>query len=208
MYLRPMWLILGLIIELIVIFLYVASVWYYRQTRKFLMKDIISNPVNAPIWELLRDARKKPQTRYKYEAAPSSEERANAHGIIFGIQPDDKLYISPEEEPYHILVVGGTRSGKTTAILIPTLRVWQHTAFVIDISGDISCMIYRDDKVIRPWNSGKPAHIFQRQKPVTTAYSIFYLLQQNHAKNAERQPKQTIHIVPRTADDIPLCNIE
>lgn len=148
MYLRPIWLILGLIIEVIVIFLYVASVWYYRRTKKILVKDMISNPVNAPIWELLREAKKETQTRKKYQAAPSSEERHLAHGIIFGIQPDDKLYISPEDEPYHILVVGGTRSGKTSAILIPTLRVWQHTAFVIDISGDISCMIYRDDKVI------------------------------------------------------------
>lgn len=148
MYLRPIWLILGVIIEALVIFLYVASVWYYRKTKKFLLKDIVSNPVNAPIWELLRDARKKPQTRHKYEAAPSSEERTNAHGIIFGIQPDDRLYISPETEPYHVLVIGGTRSGKTSAVLIPTLRAWQHTAFVIDISGDISCMIYRDDKVI------------------------------------------------------------
>lgn len=147
-YLRPIWLILGVIIEALVIFLYVASVWYYRRTKKILVKDMISNPVNAPIWELLREAKKETQTRKKYQAAPSSEERNLAHGIIFGIQPDDKLYISPEEEPYHILVVGGTRSGKTSAILIPTLRVWQHTAFVIDISGDISCMIYRDDKVI------------------------------------------------------------
>lgn len=109
---------------------------------------MISNPINATIWELIRDARKKPQTRHKYEAAPSSEERNLAHGIIFGIQPDNKLYISPETEPYHILVIGGTRSGKTSAVLIPTLRVWQHTAFVIDISGDISCMIYRDDKIV------------------------------------------------------------
>lgn len=147
-YLRPIWLILGLIIEVIVIFLYVASVWYYRRTKKILVKDMISNPVNAPIWELLREAKKGTQTRRKYEAAPSSEERNLAHGIIFGVQPDDRLYISPEEEPYHVLVVGGTRSGKTSAVLIPTLRVWQHTAFVIDISGDISCMTYRDDKIV------------------------------------------------------------
>lgn len=147
-YLRPLWLILGMIIEAIVVFLYVASVWYYRRTKQFLLKDMISNPVNAPIWELLRDAKKKTQTQKKYQAAPSSEERHLAHGIIFGIQPDNKLYISPETEPYHILVIGGTRSGKTSAVLIPTLRVWQHTAFVIDISGDISNTIYRSDKVV------------------------------------------------------------
>lgn len=147
-YLRPLWLILGIIIEAIVVSLYIVSVWYYRRTKHFFIKDVISNPINATIWELIRDARKKPQTRHKYEAAPSSEERNLAHGIIFGVQPDDRLYISPEEEPYHVLVIGGTRSGKTSAVLIPTLRVWQHTAFVIDISGDISCMIYRNDKVI------------------------------------------------------------
>lgn len=147
-YLCPIWLILGLIIEMVVVSLYVTSVWYYRRTKQFLLKDIISNPINATAWELIREARKKSQTRHKYEAAPSSEERNLAHGIIFGVQPDDRLYISPEDEPYHVLVVGGTRSGKTSAVLIPTLRAWQHTAFVIDISGDISNTIYRDDKII------------------------------------------------------------
>lgn len=147
-YLQPMWILLGIVIEIFLISLYLISVWYYRRTKRFFIKDVISNPINATIWELIRDAKKKPQTRKKYQAAPSSEERNLAHGIIFGVQPDDRLYISPETEPYHVLVIGGTRSGKTSAILIPTLRVWQHTAFVIDISGDISNTIYRSDKVV------------------------------------------------------------
>lgn len=147
-YLQPVWIILGIVTEFFVISFYLISVWYYRKVKRFFIKDVIVNPVNATFWELIQDAKKKQQTRHKYEAAPSSEAQNLAHGIIFGVQPDNRLYISPEDEPYHILVVGGTRSGKTSAILVPTLRVWQHTAFVIDISGDISCMIYRSDKVI------------------------------------------------------------
>lgn len=147
-YTRPALLLIGLMLILLILSFYILFVWYHRQTKRFLIKDLISSPVNATILDLLCDAKSESNLiKRKYEADPSPVERSNAHGIIFGIQPDDKLYISPETEPYHTLVIGGTRSGKTSAILIPTLRVWRHTAFVIDISGDISSTIYRSDKV-------------------------------------------------------------
>ena len=61
---------------------------------------------------------------------------AQARGILFGKKLSLLAY-SPEQDEGHILVMGPSGTGKTSALLIPTLRSWQGTALVVDISGDI-----------------------------------------------------------------------
>lgn len=58
------------------------------------------------------------------------------HGILFGKQGGKITYSSTDAEG-HIAVFGGSGLGKTSALLIPTLRSWTGTSFTIDISGDI-----------------------------------------------------------------------
>ena len=153
-YLRFIWIFVGIFVEVLVILLYLVSVWYYRRTKKNFLKDMIGSPLS--VIELIQNAKTKElQVKQKYKVAPSGEDKSDAHGIVFGVQPDGRLYISSEQEPYHVLTIGGTRSGKTSAILIPTLRVWRDTAFVIDISGDISSKVFRQDKVVFDIVSGE-----------------------------------------------------
>ncbi len=63
--------------------------------------------------------------------------RAKAHGIIFG-RKKGKVVFSPVESEGHVFCVAPSGAGKTSAVLIPTLRSWNSGAFIIDISGDIS----------------------------------------------------------------------
>ena len=71
--------------------------------------------------------------------------KTKACGIIFGLIlwgriPTQKVFYSPYNDEGHILCVGGSGMGKTSALLIPTLNSWDvcgGTSFVIDISGDI-----------------------------------------------------------------------
>lgn len=44
--------------------------------------------------------------------------------------------------------MGPSGTGKTSALLIPTLRSWQGTALVVDISGDISANVGMPNKII------------------------------------------------------------
>ena len=44
--------------------------------------------------------------------------------------------------------MGPSGTGKTSALLIPTLRSWQGTALVVDISGDISANVHTENKII------------------------------------------------------------
>ena len=71
----------------------------------------------------------------------------NSKGIIFGKKMGKFVY-SPTDNEGHILVVGGSGTGKTSSILIPTLQSWNGTSFTIDISGDISSNLHMQNKLV------------------------------------------------------------
>ena len=58
------------------------------------------------------------------------------NGFTFGLLGGKKVYLPCDGEG-HIAIFGGSGQGKTSALLIPSLRVWQGPFFCIDISGDI-----------------------------------------------------------------------
>jgi len=76
--------------------------------------------------------------RMKY--TPKKKLKHKASGIIFGKSGLFRL-CSPEKSEGMVIAFGGTGSGKTSALLIPTLNAWgkkgSGTALVIDIAGDI-----------------------------------------------------------------------
>lgn len=82
---------------------------------------------------------KKSDIRYK--------PKGQARGIVFGKRLGLRAY-SPEQDEGHILVLGPSGTGKTSALLIPTLRSWQGTALVVDISGDIAANVNTANKII------------------------------------------------------------
>lgn len=73
--------------------------------------------------------------------------KKKANGIIFG-KKFNRYYYSDTNSEGHISVFGGSGLGKTSAILIPTLRNWHGTSFVIDISGDICKNVSVQNKII------------------------------------------------------------
>ena len=87
--------------------------------------------------------------------------KGQAAGVIFG-KAGSHLAYSLEADEGHILVVGGSGLGKTTAVLIPTLCSWRGTAFVVDISGDIGKNAPDMDKLV-----------FTPENPESTPYNIF-----------------------------------
>lgn len=90
----------------------------------------------------------------------------NAEGIILGKYWKWRLF-SPTNGESHIAVLGGSGSGKTSCIGIPTLRKWRGRFFAIDISGDITRAISND----------VPAIIYSPLEPnplAMTCYDPFY----------------------------------
>lgn len=79
--------------------------------------------------------------------------RNKIHGIIFGRMKNKVLYSSVSQEQ-HCFVCAGTGKGKTSSLLIPTLRSWTGSSLTIDISGDISknCPNMENKLVFEPEN--------------------------------------------------------
>lgn len=69
----------------------------------------------------------------------------NFRGVLLG-RKGSTFFYSPVEDEGHIGVFGGSGSGKTSAVLIPSLRSWCASGgnfFAIDISGDIASNVGR-----------------------------------------------------------------
>lgn len=96
-------------------------------------------------------------------------------GISFGISQRNKLSRSQVTESSvhdegHILCVGGSGLGKTSALLIPTLRSWAETngTFLVwDISGDI-----------HPKINAKRVLKYEPSNPDSTPYNVFGIVDQ------------------------------
>lgn len=86
----------------------------------------------------------------------------SADGIVFGRVLPGLLACSPSSEEGHIAVFGGSGLGKTSALLIPSLRAWKGSSLSIDISGDICRNIPGEKLIFAPLQSE------------TACYSPFY----------------------------------
>lgn len=93
--------------------------------------------------------------------------RKQASGVIFGLNNQNTVVYSPYNEEGHISVFGGSGLGKTSALLIPTLRSWKGTSFTVDISGDICKNVKMPNKLV-----------YEPSNPKTIPYDIFYPIDQ------------------------------
>lgn len=102
--------------------------------------------------------------------------RCSSHGIIFGRKKNKVLY-SPVSAEQHAFVCAGTGKGKTSSILIPTLRSWSGSSLTIDISGDISknCPDMPCKLVYEPEN------------PETIPYNVFSVIDKMDDENAQNE---------------------
>lgn len=91
--------------------------------------------------------------------------RGKVHGVIFGRKGNKVLYSETRQEQ-HAFVCAGTGKGKTSSLLIPTLRSWTGSSLTIDISGDISknCPDMPNKLVFEP------------EDPNTLPYDVFSII--------------------------------
>lgn len=103
------------------------------------------------------------QRRRKKSSYLSTARIGQGHGIIFGKNRTGTLeYYSPCNAEGSCFVCGTSGTGKTSALLIPTLRSWEGTSLTIDISGDISSNVDCQNKLI-----------YNPEDPNTLPYNIF-----------------------------------
>jgi type IV secretion system protein VirD4 len=92
--------------------------------------------------------------------------RHKPQGFIFGKK--GFFYVGKDEnDDGHVLVLGGSGSGKTTSIAIPSLISWRARAFVVDIKGEL----YQKTRQQRP-----SILAFNPLDKTSCGYNPYYLL--------------------------------
>lgn len=140
--------------------------------------------IRFALYKLANTSPKSTKISKTLKGSGLSKER-EAHGFIFGTKGQKKVFL-PETSEGHISVFGGSGKGKTAALLIPSLRSWCGSFFVIDISGDISRNVECDNKVILAPDN--PAE--------SSIYNIFHLIDSIGNVDEQREKiEQLVNIV-------------
>lgn len=98
---------------------------------------------------------------------------ANPQGFVFGeyrrLGQKPQFFYRDEQVDGHILIVGGTGSGKSSGLAIPSLQAWRQRIFAIDIMGELSKA-----------TAHKPGQqrVFNPMEVDAWGYDPFYLLRQ------------------------------
>lgn len=127
-------------------------------------------------------------------------------GVFFGyiLEADGSIcYVGkPPDEDGHILIVGGAGAGKTSCIVIPTLREWKGTFFAIDVKGDLL------DNVLPYMKSKRPTKVFeftknQDVKPKRCTYDPYDLLNKDDSDNMVRNAREIAQAIAPTPPQNP-----
>lgn len=116
--------------------------------------------------------------------------RKQASGVIFGLENRNAVVYSPCDDEGHIAVFGGSGLGKTSALLIPTLRSWKGTSFTVDISGDICKNVDMPNKLV-----------YEPSASETTSYNIFYPIDQFEDEDDQNEALERLAFMFMPDDD-------
>lgn len=107
-------------------------------------------PLNVIAYVRIRSRYRKAKDNPEYNTHKAkltvSFNWGDVSGIVVGKTYRNEYVYSPESEVYMALCIGAPGSGKTTGVVILSIRKWQGTVFAIDIAGDITknTIKYRD----------------------------------------------------------------
>ena len=111
-------------------------------------------------------------------------------GVFFGKQYGNSI-LKPENTDGHIMVVGGSGSGKSSCIAVPTLQSsWNSRVFAIDVKGEL----YQATK-----NHRKNIKVLNPSDSTTFGYNPYYFLDKN-GNNAQKARIIAEAIIPLLPD--------
>ena len=168
---------------------YIAFVLVFLTTAQSILRMIkkdASFNIYKTIYRKIIGCKDKIGTQAKVTSG-NAVEGTNVHGVVFG-KLSGKYYIKDENEKACSLIIGGTRSGKTSGIAIPTLKKWRGKFFAIDIKGELFEKTAADREMVKKFDP------FDRE---ACHYDPFYSLR--YARNPSQEVKNiALAIIPPT----------
>lgn len=145
-------------------YLYNLIAQFYRyRSNKSLTLELLTHHKQKSLVQIIIDSIKI--TPSKYLVTTPGINKNEVSGVVLGIDDRGFLVESPFNEEEHLLCIGGSGSGKTSAILIPTLRSFKGTFFTVDISGDIAKNVRRTE-----------TQMFDPYSIEPVSYNVFYFV--------------------------------
>lgn len=87
--------------------------------------------------------------------------KADIVGLYLGVVQRTKYAFLAAAKEFHSLILGESGSGKSSAIIIPTLDHWPGGGFVLDCEGDLTMYAHcKSSKLWSPVITGRPYNIF------------------------------------------------
>ena len=135
------------------------------------IQNIMRKVKREPRYSIIKEILRMQQDKATTNPQPTDRiVRNTREGIIFG-NKNGQIVGRHENMDGHVMVVGGTGSGKSSCVVIPTLRAWQSSIFAMDIKdgGELyeKCKQFRPNiKVFNPKDEnayGYDPYIFLRE---------------------------------------------
>lgn len=138
------------------------------------------------------DAMKEEKRLAQQKAVPQKLRSKNPEGIIFGRQGSQYIR-KPIAEDGHVLVIGGSGSGKTSGSLLPTLLANPEAAvFALDIKGELS---YKATKKTNP-----QVLVVNPSDRSSAGYDPLYMLT---SESSEMQIYETMRLISESLISLP-----
>ena len=109
----------------------------------------------------------------------------NDEGFFFGKASHvyGRYVGKPQDKDGHIIIIGGPGSGKTTALIVPSLETWKGHIVIIDVKP-------KSDLLKRCYRTGKQVFVFNPHKNDASGYDPFALLRSDKKENLARNAKE------------------
>lgn len=111
--------------------------WYKNATDRSLTADLLSPDYQGNLIQLVMRAK-----QYKpvpdCNLSPGAYTAQNSDGIVLGKDKQGNLIVSESSREEHVLVFGGSGTGKSSSGTMPTMERFKGTKFAIDIDGALT----------------------------------------------------------------------
>lgn len=120
---------------------YFCAAQYFDWTlSNWIPWGIIGALTIAAIWRVYRNTEQNGTFGKAAFAKPNEVKKAGLidRGLVFGRDDGKHLVTKPDEKDGHVMVLGGSGSGKTKSMALPSLINWTGSAICIDPKGELA----------------------------------------------------------------------